>query len=124
MCRVLTGVAPAVALAGVISISITFFNKAVFSVYDFRYSNALTLGQVLSCLAFLFYMRRQGWIQSEPLKWHLAIKVRYRTWHARHRRRAVLPSLSRCARDRAADGSVSRCACGRWCRWQCRSRVW
>ncbi|KAH3758731.1 nucleotide sugar transporter family [Pelomyxa schiedti] len=42
---------------GTISIAITFFNKAVLSHYDFKWSNTLTLGQMSLAIAFLFTMR-------------------------------------------------------------------
>jgi hypothetical protein len=42
--------------AGSISMSITLFNKAVF-VYDFRFSNALTLSQMLFALVFLYILK-------------------------------------------------------------------
>eukprot|EP00727_Mastigamoeba_balamuthi_P007787 m51a1_g3629 putative dmt family transporter: udpglucuronic acid udp-n- (323) ;mRNA; f:130498-132466 len=47
---------------GVISISITFFNKAVLSVYKFPYSNTLTLGQMLTALVFMWAMKRTALI--------------------------------------------------------------
>jgi len=43
---------------GVISISITFFNKAVLSVYSFNYSNTLTLGQMITAIVFLWALKR------------------------------------------------------------------
>eukprot|EP01089_Gocevia_fonbrunei_P023472 TRINITY_DN993_c0_g1_i1.p1 TRINITY_DN993_c0_g1~~TRINITY_DN993_c0_g1_i1.p1 ORF type:complete len:325 (-),score=30.16 TRINITY_DN993_c0_g1_i1:46-1020(-) len=45
-------------LYGVISIAITFFNKAVLSVYDFPFSNTLTLGQMLFSLLFLVLAKK------------------------------------------------------------------
>ena len=38
---------------GVISITITLFNKAVFSWYSFNYPNALTAAQMIFALLFL-----------------------------------------------------------------------
>lgn len=38
---------------GCTSVSITFFNKAVFSVYEFRYPCILTLLQISFCIAAL-----------------------------------------------------------------------
>mmetsp|Transcript_50079 Transcript_50079/g.128902 ORF Transcript_50079/g.128902 Transcript_50079/m.128902 type:complete len:336 (-) Transcript_50079:33-1040(-) len=43
----------AAVLYGVVSISITFFNKAVLSAYDYPYSNVLTLGQMVCAVIFL-----------------------------------------------------------------------
>jgi len=45
-------------LYGVFSISITFFNKAVFAVYQFDASSTLTLGQIVFSLLFLYFMRK------------------------------------------------------------------
>eukprot|EP01098_Paradermamoeba_levis_P007413 TRINITY_DN3063_c0_g3_i3.p1 TRINITY_DN3063_c0_g3~~TRINITY_DN3063_c0_g3_i3.p1 ORF type:complete len:313 (+),score=67.15 TRINITY_DN3063_c0_g3_i3:331-1269(+) len=44
-------------LYGVVSISITFFNRAVFSIWKFNYSNTLTLGQMLFSLVFLVFLK-------------------------------------------------------------------
>lgn len=48
--------------SGVISISITLFNKAVFSWYQFNYSNTLTLAQMVFSILFLLLLRRLGFI--------------------------------------------------------------
>jgi len=50
---------------GVISISITFFNKAVFAVYNFEGSNTLTFGQILFALIFLDLMKRKKLLDYE-----------------------------------------------------------
>jgi len=42
---------------GITSIAITFFNKAVFSVYDFGASNFLTLGQTVLSICFLIVLK-------------------------------------------------------------------
>jgi solute carrier family 35 protein len=47
---------------GIISISITFFNKAVLSVYNFPYSNTLTLGQMVTALVLMYLMKRFKYI--------------------------------------------------------------
>jgi len=47
---------------GIISISITFFNKAVLSSYDFKFGNALMLAQMIASLCFLPIMRKHGFI--------------------------------------------------------------
>ena len=44
-------------LYGFISISITFFNKAVLSSYSFHYPNIMTATQIIFSLAFLFIMK-------------------------------------------------------------------
>lgn len=51
-------------LYGVTSISITFFNKAVF-VYGFEASNFLTLGQIVFSLAFLVVMKKYKFLDYE-----------------------------------------------------------
>lgn len=45
---------------GLVSISITFFNKAVFDVWQFHGSSTLTLGQILFSLVFLQTFKRIG----------------------------------------------------------------
>eukprot|EP00011_Vannellida_sp_DIVA3-517-6-12_P014233 CAMPEP_0114607968 /NCGR_PEP_ID=MMETSP0168-20121206/2337_1 /TAXON_ID=95228 ORGANISM="Vannella sp., Strain DIVA3 517/6/12" /NCGR_SAMPLE_ID=MMETSP0168 /ASSEMBLY_ACC=CAM_ASM_000044 /LENGTH=324 /DNA_ID=CAMNT_0001818853 /DNA_START=21 /DNA_END=992 /DNA_ORIENTATION=- len=44
----------------VVSISITFFNKAVLSGYDFHYANTLSLVQVLCSSTLLLWLRRMN----------------------------------------------------------------
>jgi len=52
-----------VALAyGVTSTSITFFNKAVLSVYVFKFSMSLTLAQMIFSLVLTLFMKRFGLI--------------------------------------------------------------
>eukprot|EP01097_Dermamoeba_algensis_P008220 TRINITY_DN5398_c0_g1_i1.p1 TRINITY_DN5398_c0_g1~~TRINITY_DN5398_c0_g1_i1.p1 ORF type:complete len:319 (-),score=34.86 TRINITY_DN5398_c0_g1_i1:436-1392(-) len=43
---------------GVVSIAITFFNRAVFSVWGFKYSVSLTLAQLIFSLVFLVIMKQ------------------------------------------------------------------
>jgi len=65
-----------VALAyGATSVTITFFNKAVLSVYDFKYSITLTLAQMLFCLVFLIAMKRFGVIRLVDFEWNTAKQV-------------------------------------------------
>ena len=42
---------------GVVSITITLFNKAVFSWYNFNYPNALTAAQMMFALVFLAILK-------------------------------------------------------------------
>lgn len=44
------------------SIAITFFNKAVFAVYSFNFSNVLTLGQMLFALAGVNFLKNYGYV--------------------------------------------------------------
>jgi len=60
---------------GVISVSITFFNKAVLSYYEFPYSNMLTLGQMIFSIVFLVSMKRIGVIKYPDFSWDYAKKL-------------------------------------------------
>jgi len=57
---------------GAISISITFFNKAVLSVYEFKFGNALMLAQMIASLCFLPVMRKHGFINYRSFNWDVA----------------------------------------------------
>jgi len=54
---------------GVISVAITFFNKAVF-VYGFNASNALTLGQIIFSIVFLVVMKQMKLLEFEDFSSH------------------------------------------------------
>ena len=45
---------------GFVSLSITFFNKAVFSMYAFNYSNALTAAQMILSLLVIIMISVQA----------------------------------------------------------------
>jgi len=62
--------------AGVISISITIFNKAVLSHYQFPYANTLALGQMFFSLLFLEGMKRMHIVEYPAFSWSTAYKVR------------------------------------------------
>ena len=51
----------ACAFYGACSVSITFFNKAVFSIYRFHYPGILTLLQILVCLTAITVGRLLKW---------------------------------------------------------------
>merc|ERR1711974_149970 len=53
----------AAAAYGVTSILITFFNKAVFALYDFKASNTLILGQMALALVFLFTLKASNTLE-------------------------------------------------------------
>lgn len=55
------------ALYGVTSVSITFFNKAIFSLYAFRYPCIVTLVQILVCLTLLTIARLAGFLTLPPI---------------------------------------------------------
>jgi len=57
---------------GIFSVSITFFNKAVLSVYDFQYSMTLTLAQMIFSLFFLLALKRLNLIQLVDFDWNTA----------------------------------------------------
>lgn len=63
-------------LYGVVSVSITVFNKAVLSGYGFHFSNALSLGQGVCSLAFLFGLRNYRVVHFPNLNWKTAVEVR------------------------------------------------
>jgi hypothetical protein len=66
---------------GLISTSITFFNKATLSVYDFPYSNTLTLGQMLFATVALYFMKSTNIISYKDFSFSTAKAVR----HTHHR---------------------------------------
>jgi len=72
------GLAVAVAY-GVISISITIFNKAVLSHYQFPYANTLALGQMFFSLLFLEGMKRTNLIEYPAFSWSTAYKLKWLT---------------------------------------------
>jgi hypothetical protein len=59
-----------------ISTSITFFNKATLSVYDFPYSNTLTLGQMLFATVALYFMKSTNIISYKDFSFSTAKAVR------------------------------------------------
>lgn len=52
---------------GAISIMITLFNKAVFSVYRFTYPNVVTTYQILVSIAYLLILQRLRWMDIGSL---------------------------------------------------------
>jgi hypothetical protein len=60
---------------GLISTSITFFNKAVLSVYDFPYSNTLTLGQMVFATIALYFMKSAGIVSYKDFSFSTAKTV-------------------------------------------------
>lgn len=65
----------ACALYGTSSVAITFFNKAVFSVFHFHYPVFMTLVQILFCLAALRIANALGFLKLPPVTKELAITV-------------------------------------------------
>lgn len=52
---------------GSVSVSITLFNKAVFSVYGFHYPNFVTTLQIVVSILYMHMLRRVGVFQFSPL---------------------------------------------------------
>jgi solute carrier family 35 protein len=63
----------------VISISITIFNKAVLSHYQFPYANTLALGQMFFSLLFLEGMKRTRIVEYPEFSWATAYKLKWLT---------------------------------------------
>jgi len=59
-------------LYGLISIFITFFNKAVFSLYNFKGSNTLTLGQIIFSILILRLLKSRGTINFPDFNMSIA----------------------------------------------------
>ena len=100
-----------------ISTSITFFNKATLSVYDFPYSNTLTLGQMLFATVALYFMKSTNIISYKDFSFSTAKAVR----QVKHMDIAAFFSsffftwLNLVAR---------RCVVIRCCRWPSSSLAW
>eukprot|EP00007_Cunea_sp_BSH-02190019_P005599 CAMPEP_0174233358 /NCGR_PEP_ID=MMETSP0417-20130205/3421_1 /TAXON_ID=242541 /ORGANISM="Mayorella sp, Strain BSH-02190019" /LENGTH=366 /DNA_ID=CAMNT_0015311559 /DNA_START=119 /DNA_END=1215 /DNA_ORIENTATION=+ len=60
---------------GLVSICITFFNKAVLSSYKFPYSNALTLAQMLFSTVFMYFLKLGGIIDVPDFRLNTAQQV-------------------------------------------------
>ena len=60
---------------GAISIMITLFNKAVFSVYRFTYPNVVTTYQILVSIAYLLILQRLRWMDIGSLNLKSARQV-------------------------------------------------
>lgn len=63
------------AFYGCTSVSITFFNKAVFSVYQFQFPCLLTLLQILFCIAALSTANLVKWISLPALRFSVMREV-------------------------------------------------
>jgi len=75
--RLTFGLDPVQQTTGLISTSITFFNKATLSVYDFPYSNTLTLGQMLFATVALYFMKSTNIISYKDFSFSTAKAVRH-----------------------------------------------
>lgn len=61
---------------GFVSVAITLFNRAVFSVYHFNYPSVVTLIQILVSLAFMYALRAAGQMEFGALEAAQARKAR------------------------------------------------
>lgn len=52
---------------GLVSTSITLFNRAVFSVYHFNYPSFVTLVQILVSLVYMYALKWTGYMELGPL---------------------------------------------------------
>lgn len=64
-------------LSGVISISITVFNKAVLTHYGFNNANTLALGQAVFSLLFLYILKSTGHIDYPSFSLEVAFKAKW-----------------------------------------------
>lgn len=60
---------------GVVSVSITLFNRAVFSVYKFNFPAFFTLLQLLVSITYIYILKRANYLQVEKLTLAGAKKV-------------------------------------------------
>ena len=74
-CGILVLVCGAPHSTGAISISITFFNKAVLSVYKFNFGNTLMLAQMIASLIFMHFMKKHGLIRYKDFDSRVAKQV-------------------------------------------------
>jgi len=91
---------------GTVSVSITLFNKAVFSVYGFHYPNFVTTLQIVVSILYMNLLKGVGLFHFAPLT---AKGARQVSWH-----RAKLLSGTRhgeCMRQQV----VSACRSYLWC---------
>ena len=79
-CGILVLVCGAPHPTGAISISITFFNKAVLSVYKFNFGNTLMLAQMIASLIFMHFMKKHGLIRYKDFDSRVAKQVRFQAF--------------------------------------------
>eukprot|EP00743_Colponemidia_sp_Colp-15_P006395 GILK01006884.1.p1 GENE.GILK01006884.1~~GILK01006884.1.p1 ORF type:complete len:327 (+),score=37.19 GILK01006884.1:52-1032(+) len=65
----------AACLYGFVSISITFFNKGVFSIYHFDFAMLMTLAQMILSIVFLLVMRRLKLVDFPDFQWQTAKSI-------------------------------------------------
>ena len=62
---------------GTVSVSMTLFNKAVFSVYQFNYPNFVTTLQLILSIIFMLILENFRWLEIEPISMKTALTVKY-----------------------------------------------
>ncbi len=60
---------------GTVSVSMTLFNKAVFSVYQFNYPNFVTTLQLILSIIFMLFLENFRWLEIEPISMKTALTV-------------------------------------------------
>jgi hypothetical protein len=60
---------------GLVSVAITLFNRAVFSVYHFNFPSTVTLLQIIVSLVYMYALRAAGRMQFGALSLRTARKV-------------------------------------------------
>lgn len=60
---------------GTVSVSMTLFNKAVFSVYRFNYPNFVTTLQLILSIIFMLFLENFRWLEIEPISMKTALTV-------------------------------------------------
>lgn len=61
---------------GAVSVSMTLFNKAVFSVYQFNYPNFVTTLQIIISIVYMLILENFKWLEIEPISMKTALTVR------------------------------------------------
>ena len=60
---------------GTVSVSMTLFNKAVFSVYQFNYPNFVTTLQIIISIVYMLALENFRWLEIEPISMKTAVLV-------------------------------------------------
>ncbi len=60
---------------GAVSVSMTLFNKAVFSVYQFNYPNFVTTLQIIISIVYMLILESFKWLEIEPISMKTALTV-------------------------------------------------
>lgn len=62
---------------GTVSVSMTLFNKAVFSVYQFNFPNFVTTLQIIISIIYMLVLENLRILEIEPISMKTATMVRY-----------------------------------------------